>query len=70
MANAKKCDICGKFYVPPLGSALMINNYTLIHNNPFSLSNSIYDLCSSCNEKLNNFVKSMREEECKGEGDR
>lgn len=34
MADAKKCDICGKFYIPHLGSALETGWY-LSYNNAF-----------------------------------
>lgn len=59
MADAKKCDICGKFYIPPLGSALRVGGYSLMHSGIPTLE--IYDLCSECNKELNEFVESLKE---------
>ena len=58
MADAKKCDICGKFYVPPLGSTLKAG-YSLMCSGTLTLD--IYDLCDECNKELNEFVESMKE---------
>lgn len=60
MADAKKCDVCGKFYVPPLGTALIINTYSLWYNGGFG-GGMFYDLCSDCQKNLNDFVKSLKE---------
>lgn len=59
MANAKKCDICAKFYVPPLGTYIE-PGYALLRVGVFS-SGSQLDLCTECNNELNNFVESMKE---------
>jgi hypothetical protein len=59
MADAKKCDICGKFYIPPLGSALETGWY-LSYNNAFGLGNQC-DLCPDCKSELGDFVRSMKE---------
>lgn len=59
MADAKKCDICGKFYMPPAMYALR-SGYSLLNNN-LMMPDAYYDLCLECNEKLNIFVESMKE---------
>ena len=66
MADAKKCDICGKFYIPPLGIDLTRNTYSLYYNNLIITNSGFYDLCPNCNGKLNDFVKSMMAENKKG----
>lgn len=59
MADAKKCDICGKFYVPQLGS-LLKSGYHLMYFNALTLD-SQFDLCPDCKTKLTDFIESMKE---------
>lgn len=59
MADAKKCDICGKFYMPQLG-IMNDNGYYLGYDGGF-IRIDRYDLCPDCNKKLNEFVESMKE---------
>ena len=61
MADAKKCDICGKFYSPSLGF-LGNTGYCLTYVNSLSID-ICFDLCSDCKEKLTEFVNSMKEKE-------
>ena len=52
MANAKKCNVCGKLYETP------IYNDAVRINMDFGYLGSRYaDLCSSCYNKLCNFIK-------------
>lgn len=56
MADAKKCDICGAYY--DKDTAYDVGEYGLFIKQHFELSK--LDLCSSCRDKLSNFVKSMK----------
>lgn len=60
MADAKKCDVCGRFYMPPLGS-IGDDGYHLLFVGEFtSTSGRKYDLCPICKEKLKIFVESLK----------
>lgn len=48
MANAKKCDRCGEFYI------LEISYYP-------DKSKEKYDLCKKCTNMLKNFLKEKKE---------
>lgn len=60
MANAKQCDICGKFYMP-LNDVLEIKSeYSLILRH-FPGGLDFLDLCPNCIDTLNLFIKTMKE---------
>jgi len=52
MANAKKCDICGKLYELPV-----CNDAVRIYFDFGYLGDRCVDLCDDCYNKLCNFVK-------------
>lgn len=52
MANAKKCDICGKLYETP-----RCNDVVRIYMDFEYLGDRSVDLCDDCYNKLCNFVK-------------
>lgn len=52
MANAKKCDICGKLYETPI-----CNDVVRLRLEFGYLSGRYMDLCDDCYDKLCNFVK-------------
>ena len=53
--DAKKCDRCGKFYCKESKNAYMIRgNGTLFDN----VTRKGYDLCSECDEELNEWINS------------
>ena len=52
MANAKKCDICGKLYEPPV-----CNDAVRIYKDFGYFGDACMDLCDSCYDKLLDFVK-------------
>lgn len=52
MANAKKCDICGKLYESPI-----CNDVVRIHMEFGCLGDHYVDLCDDCYDKLCGFVK-------------
>lgn len=56
MANAKKCDRCGKLYERTYTPDLKI----LLYRDPYSAEETI-DLCDKCLNKLTMFIM------CKGE---
>ena len=60
MANAKQCDICGKFYMPLKGGLEVKTEYglTLTH---FPGGMAFLDLCPNCIDAVNLFVKTMKE---------
>lgn len=51
MANAKKCDICGKLYEPPI-----CNDAIRIHMDFGYLGDRYVDLCNGCYNKLREFI--------------
>ena len=59
MANAKQCDICGKFWVPYAGS-LVLEGYILSKRTYAGVFE--YDLCDNCKRKLTNFAESIQKE--------
>ena len=65
MADAKKCDFCGAFYETPYGLMGKIG-YQLVFVSTLMPYKS-YDLCPQCDEKLNKFVESMKEENKKND---
>lgn len=60
MADAKKCDICGKFYATPLGSLMNETGYQLLYCGGL-ISTIAYDLCHECKKELTAFVNDMKE---------
>ena len=60
MADAKRCDICENYYMPPRLLSVA-TGYSLL-NLGFSLGPATLDLCPHCGEKLNEFVDSMKRE--------
>lgn len=52
MANAKKCDICGRLYESPI-----CNDAIRIHMDFGYLGDRYVDLCDTCYIKLCDFVK-------------
>lgn len=52
MADAKKCDICGKFYETP-----DFNDVIRICMKYHSYNGDYIDLCDDCYKKLCDFVK-------------
>lgn len=52
MANAKKCDRCGKFYQETVREKLKVRQYV-----EMSCSYTEYDLCPKCTEKLKAFLR-------------
>ena len=52
MANAKKCDICGKLYESPI-----CNDAVRINIDCGWLGDRFVDLCDNCYDKLCDFVK-------------
>ena len=55
MANAKKCDRCGKFYQEMVREKLKLRQYV-----DMSSSHIEYDLCPKCTEKLRTFLRFER----------
>lgn len=52
MANALRCDRCGKFYATPICvSDLRVNGYTHPYGDRW------YDLCADCQKDLERFLK-------------
>lgn len=52
MANAKKCDVCGKLYELPV-----CNDAVRIHMDFGYLGDRYVDLCDDCYIKLCDFIK-------------
>lgn len=52
MANANKCDRCGKFYQEMFRETLKVRQYV-----EMSSSYTEYDLCPKCTEKLKAFLR-------------
>lgn len=52
MANAKKCDLCGKFYERPI-----CNDTVRIYLESSIYPNHYIDLCNDCYNELCNFIK-------------
>ena len=52
MANAKKCDLCGKLY-----ESLICNDVVRIHLDFGYTGDRYVDLCDGCYNKLCDFVK-------------
>ena len=52
MANAKKCDVCGKLYELPT-----CNDVVRIHLDFGYMGDRYVDLCDDCYTKLCNFIK-------------
>jgi methionyl-tRNA synthetase len=55
MANAKKCDRCGKFYQEMVNPTLTVRQYVSMRDRHVD-----YDLCPKCTEKLYSFMKMER----------
>ena len=55
MANAKKCDICGNFYMP------YKSRYMIIDSNG-GMTGTCVDLCSHCHSKLYDFINPQETE--------
>ena len=71
MANAKKCDRCGEFYILA-SEKIPDSNETFAYSNVIQDSvleisyypdkaNEKYDLCKKCNNMLINFLKEKKE---------
>lgn len=56
MADAKKCDRCGKFYQEMVSPKLTVRQYVSMRG-----SHVDYDLCPKCTEKLYAFMKIERD---------
>ena len=52
MANAKKCDRCGKFYQELVNEKLKVRQYVNLFG-----GHTEYDLCPKCTEKLRAFLR-------------
>ena len=51
MADAKRCDRCGKYYQRKNDKALRVLN------RDFRCGESVYDLCDDCTTDLDKFMK-------------
>jgi hypothetical protein len=60
MADAKKCDICGAFYMRDEFFPI-VPGYRLTKEG-FSSGLVFLDLCPECKEKLESFVESLKKE--------
>ena len=59
MADAKKCDICGKFYAIPTCSDMIRIYSEMEHYN-----GDYIDLCDDCYKKLCDFIRPAIPEGC------
>lgn len=55
MANAKKCDLCGAFYIPRANAW----RFKLVECG--GLMDEFVDTCHECSFKLEKFVKEIKE---------
>lgn len=71
MSNAKKCDLCGKYFEPYLIIPYRGNKcykYLEIHNydkHDYELNDAkTYDLCEACADSFEQWLESRKGEEC------
>ena len=73
MANAKQCDICGKFYAAHkvdrrcrdyYGDTSLIRLYGLglDINSPKEPETTEYETCAGCYSRINEFIESLKED--------
>lgn len=60
--NAKKCDVCGKFFLPyhdsDCGEVFTIMNIRAKDMNGYTFTDYNYDLCEDCAVSLNKWLES------------
>ena len=61
--NAKKCDVCGKFFLPyhdsDYGKVFNRMNIRVIDMNGYTFTDDDYDLCRDCAVSLNEWLESQ-----------
>ena len=61
--NAKKCDVCGKFFLPyhdsDYGKVFNRMNIRAIDMNGYTFIDDYYDLCGDCAVSLNEWLESQ-----------
>lgn len=61
--NAKKCDVCGKFFLPyhdsDYGKVFNRMNIRAIDMNGYTFTDDDYDLCGDCAVSLNEWFESQ-----------
>lgn len=61
--NAKKCDVCGKFFLPyhdsDYGKVFNRMNIRAIDMNGYTFIDDDYDLCGDCAVSLNEWLESQ-----------
>jgi hypothetical protein len=61
--NAKKCDVCGKFFLPyhdsDYGKVFNRMNIRAIDMNGYTFTDDDYDLCGDCAVSLNEWLESQ-----------
>lgn len=61
--NAKKCDVCGKFFLPyhdgDYGKVFNRMNIRAIDMNGYIFTDDNYDLCGDCAVSLNEWLESQ-----------
>lgn len=61
--NAKKCDVCGKFFLPyhdsDYGKVFNRMNIRAIDMNGYTFTDGDYDLCGDCAVSLNEWLESQ-----------
>lgn len=58
MANAKKCDVCGKYYSELATPDITVTNY----HHPYG--DTRYDLCDECQKKLEMWLNKKVDKLC------
>ena len=61
--NAKKCDVCGKFFLPyhdsDYGKVFNRMNIRAIDMNGYTFTDDDYDLCGDCAVSLHKWLESQ-----------
>ena len=64
MANAKKCDVCGKFYKPynEKQNDKKVNGFMFLNINTQMKywSHNAYDCCPDCMDRIKNFIDTLK----------
>ena len=65
MANAKRCDVCGKFYEVPGETSDLIDpyaflDYILIHKVEERKAVMHFDTCKKCQQELIDYILTKR----------